>query len=148
MALPIFKRSPLAAVLAASAMLAACSQGDDAIITDPEPFDGIGADEIITLAGTEPFWGIRIENEVATYSTPDDSEGQVFEVSRFAGNNGLGFSGTLDGAQVDITVTPGECSDMMSDRTYPFTATVAIDQQILTGCAFTDQQSFTGEMMP
>jgi uncharacterized membrane protein len=135
--------------LGAALLLAACSpQSGDAITTDTAPFDGIAADEIITLAGTEPFWGMTIANDVATYTTPENTDGSVFEVSRFAGNNGLGFSGRLDGADVVIAVTPGECSDGMSDRTFPYTATVVLGEQRLAGCGHTDRQPFTGPAAP
>lgn len=130
-------------------LLAACSpQSGDTITTDTAPFDGIAADETITLAGTEPFWGMTIANDVATYTTPENTDGSVFEVTRFAGNNGLGFTGRLDGADVTITVTPGECSDGMSDRTFPYTATVALGEQRLAGCGHTDRQPFTGPAAP
>jgi len=140
----------LAAALALAAGLAACSAPAEQGITTEQaaPYDGIAADEIITLTGTEPFWGVKIENDVATYLTPDNPSGIVFEVSRFAGNNGLGFSGKLDGAEVTITVTPGECSDGMSDRAYPFTATVKLGEVNLAGCGYTDRQGFTGEEAP
>jgi uncharacterized membrane protein len=135
--------------LGAALALVACSpQSGDAITTDTAPFDGIAPEEVITLTGTEPFWGIAIANDVATYTTPDNPAGMVFESSRFAGNNGLGFSGRLEGSDVTIAVTPGACSDGMSDRTYPFTATVAIGEDRLTGCGHTDRQPFTGPEAP
>ncbi len=128
-----------------AAPLAACSQQPrEGITPEAEPYDGIAAEEVITLSGTEPFWGMTIKQDIATYTTPDNSAGSVFEVSRFAGNNGLGFSGKLDGADVTITVTPGECSDGMSDFSYPFTATVALGEAKLTGCGYTDKQPYRG----
>jgi uncharacterized membrane protein len=141
------RRLAIGLVCASLMMMAACSQSDG-ISSDPEPYDGIAPDETIMLSGTEPFWGIAIDNDVATYNTPENSDGTVFEVSRFSGNNGLGFSGKLDGAAVDITVTPGDCSDNMSDRTYPFTATVSLGGEVLRGCGYTDRQSFTGAEAP
>lgn len=141
------RRLAIGLVGASSLMMVACSQRDG-ISSDPEPYDGIAPDETIMLSGTEPFWGIAIDNDVATYSTPENSDGTVFEVSRFSGNNGLGFSGKIDGAAVDITVTPGDCSDNMSDRTYPFTATVSFGGEVLQGCGYTDRQSFTGAEAP
>jgi uncharacterized membrane protein len=138
-----------AGALGAGLALAACSpHSGDAITTDTAPFDGIAPEEVITLTGTEPFWGIAIANDVATYTTPDNPVGMVFEVSRFAGNNGLGFSGRHEGADVTIAVTPSACSDGMSDRTYPFTATVALGDDRLTGCGHTDLQFFTGPEAP
>lgn len=137
------------AALAAALAVAACTpQSGDQITTETAPYDGIAEEETITLGGTEPFWGITIAQDIATYTTPENAEGTVFEVSRFAGNNGLGFTGRLEGADVTITVTPGECSDGMSDRTYPFTATVAIGEERLAGCGHTDRQPFTGPAAP
>lgn len=140
----------LATTLAAAVMLAACSPQEPGTIATEQAaaYDGIAPDEAITLTGTEPFWGITIANNVATYTTPENPSGSVFEVARFAGNNGLGFSGKLDGADVAITVTPGACSDQMSDRTYPFTATVKLGKANLAGCGYTDRQGFTGAAAP
>lgn len=150
MPLPARPIHALTAALACTALLAACApQADDGATTEQtKPFDGIAADEIITLSGTEPFWGMTIDSSVATYTTPDNPDGSVFEVSRFAGNSGLGFSGKLAGADVAITVTPGKCSDGMSDRSYPFTATVKLGEDNLNGCGYTDKQGFTGDAAP
>lgn len=117
--------------------------------SDPEPgevpvFGGIGEDETIAALGTEPFWNARIEGAQLTYSTPDDIDGRAVTVSRFAGNGGLGISGTLDGAPLQLAITPGSCSDGMSDRTYPYTATLAIGDVVSPGCAYTDGQAFSG----
>lgn len=139
----------LASAIGAAVLLAACSpEPEEGITTEPAPYDGIAATEVITLAGTEPFWSMTIDDAVATYTTPGNPDGSVFEVSRFAGNNGLGFSGKLNGADVTITVTPGECSDQMSDRTYPFTATIALGEENLAGCGYTDAQPFSGDAAP
>ncbi|AOL22707.1 putative membrane protein [Erythrobacter litoralis] len=138
--------------IAAGLTLAACGGGDgDAIDRDTEPFSGIGEGEVIEVTGTEPFWGMTIDQAegAAAYSTPENIDGQRFAVERFAGNNGLGFTGTLDsGDGVTVTITPGECSDGMSDRTYPFTAIAEVGERDLAGCAFTDTQGFTGPAAP
>lgn len=141
MAHRLAKASYLIGGFGAFALLGACSapSGDGITAEQAAPYDGIAAEEVITLSGTEPFWGIAITNDVAIFSTPENSAGTVFEVSRFAGNNGLGFSGKLDAADVTITVTPGNCGDSMSDRTYPFTATVVLGEEKLSGCGYTDK---------
>jgi uncharacterized membrane protein len=133
-------------------MLAGCSQADG-IDESGAIYDGIAPDAAISLNGTEPFWAIEIApgegaGYTARYSTPEDVEGRSFVLERFAGNNGLGFSGKLDGAPVQIAITPGECSDGMSDRTYPFTATVALGDESLFGCAHTDSAPFEGPTAP
>lgn len=138
--------------LAPIAAISACAQGD-AVDEDGAVFDAISADAVITLAGTEPFWGIEIQPDtsgqpIARYTTPDNIDGRVFAVSRFSGNNGLGFSGDLEGEAVVIAVTPGECSDGMSDRTYPYVATVSLGETSLDGCGYTSDEPFAGPQSP
>lgn len=124
--------------------LGACGPADG-ISRETEPFTGITDGEVITSLGTEPFWMIEISGDEAVYSSPDQLDGTSFAISRFAGNNGLGFSGDMDGTNINLTITPGECSDAMSDRVFPFTATLAIGDDTLMGCAYTDLQGFAGE---
>lgn len=137
---------PVTAVLLIG--LTACSPAKQTIDPAGETFAAVAPDEVITLTGTEPFWGVRIAGGQANYSNPDHPEGYDFAVERFAGNNGLGFSGTMEGAAVTITLTPGACSDGMSDRTYPYVATIALGDETLRGCGYTDRQPFTGDAAP
>lgn len=111
-------------------------------------FAGIAADEVISLVGTEPFWGGTIAAGRLTYTTPENQAGDIIAVQRFAGNNGLGFSGTLGAGPLDVTITPGTCSDGMSDRSYPFTATLKIGAEQRSGCAWTERQRFSGAAVP
>ncbi|NBC89191.1 MAG: hypothetical protein GVX90_06855 [Alphaproteobacteria bacterium] len=135
-------------VPAALVTLAACAgESDGGITRDTRPFSGIGEGEVIEVSGTEPFWGMTIDQAegMAAYSTPDNIDGERFAVERFAGNNGLGFTGAMEsGAGVTVTITPGECSDGMSDFSYPFTATAEVGERDLRGCAFTDRQGREG----
>ncbi len=135
-----------ALVMVLTMSLAAC--GSQPKPGDVAVYDGIGADEEITLAGTEPFWSMVIAHGVLTYSTPENIDGVRTTVNRFAGNGGLGLSGTLNGQALQIAVTPGDCSDGMSDRTYPFTATVTLGETMLTGCGYTSEHRFRGEENP
>lgn len=129
--------------------LAGCGSGSTGPVPGEVPvFNGIDADETITALGNEPFWSARIDGAQLTYSTPDDPLGAAVAVTRFAGNGGLGISGTLDGAPLQLAITPGACSDGMSDRTYPYGATLAIGDVTLSGCAYTDALPFSGESHP
>ncbi len=128
-------------------MLAGCAQGD-AISNNAEPYDGISTEETLHLLGTEPFWGFEITGDSAEYTSPEDLDGTTISVTRFAGNNGLGFSGELNDAALQIAVTPGDCSDGMSDRSYPFTATITWGESTLYGCGYTDSEPFTGDEAP
>lgn len=107
-------------------------------------FAEISDDETIFLGGTEPFWGIEINGDALVFSSPEDIDGTEVTATRFKGNNGLGFSATLDGQALEIAVTPGQCSDGMSDRLYPFTATVNLGDATLFGCGHTESQPYTG----
>ena len=100
------------------------------------------------MIGTEPFWNLKVDGGEGLWTTPDNQPGTQFPVTRFAGNNGLGFSGTLDGKAITATLTPGECSDGMSDRRFPFVATIALDGATLRGCGYTESQPFTGDAAP
>ncbi len=124
--------------------------GDDGIIKagEAEVFDAIAADETVQFSGTEPFWGGEVTGSELRYSTPDNIDGVRIIVERFAGNNGLSFSGELNGQPFDLAVTPGECSDGMSDRSYPFVATLQIGEETRSGCAWTDDMPFTGPENP
>lgn len=134
-------------ILAAVSLTPACQSADDAERTT-EAYDAIGADETIRFTGTEPFWGGEVTGERLLYTTPENPDGAAIAVTRFAGNSGLGFSGTLDGARFDMTVTEGKCSDGMSDRTYPLTVTLLIKEEQRNGCAWTDARTFTGAANP
>jgi uncharacterized membrane protein len=115
---------------------------------DTRPYAGIGEEEVLHFTGTEPFWGGEVADGTLTYSTPENIDGTQIAVERFAGRNGLSFSGTLEGAEFVMAVTPGACSDGMSDRTYPFTVTLQVRGEQRQGCAWTDAQSFTGPEHP
>ncbi|MGB7408118.1 MAG: hypothetical protein WA908_06390 [Pontixanthobacter sp.] len=130
--------------------LAACSASDPARITeeDSRPYAAIAPDETIRFTGTEPFWGGEVAGETLRYTTPENMEGTTIDVRRFAGMNGLGFSGTLDAAPFDLAITPGQCSDQMSDRSYPYIATLRIGDETRNGCAYTEAQPFIGSDMP
>ena len=163
---PIVPPLTLACLGACALLLSACQQGaadapageqapspsgqvavpGDAAET--APYSGIAETEVLRFTGTEPFWGGEVDGKTLTYSTPEDQDGTAIAVERFAGRGGIAFSGVLDGADFELTVTPLECSDGMSDRTYPFTVTLEVRGEQRQGCAWTDAQSFTGPEHP
>ena len=132
--------------------LAACNSDASGVpgnIEDTTPFSVIGEDETVHFTGTEPFWGGEVTGDRLTYSTPENIDGTVIEVSRFAGRGGLSFSGMLDGAQFDLVVVEGQCSDGMSDRVFPFVATLSLgESDDLRGCAWSSDSPFKGPESP
>lgn len=138
-----------AALLVACQPLADTAPGQSAIATDPAPaFAGIAADETIRFLGTEPFWNGEIAGTRLRYATPENTSGETIAVRRFAGNNGLAFSGTLRGQGFDLAITPGACSDGMSDRRFPYTVTLKLGDEQRSGCAWTDRQPFAEVAQP
>lgn len=119
--------------------------GDSA---DKQPFGAIGRNEIVKFTGTEPFWGGEVKGTALTYTTPEDMEGETITVERFAGRGGLSFSGMLGGEPFDMMVTQAECSDGMSDRTYPFTVTLEVAGGNRQGCAWSEASPYTGPESP
>ncbi len=139
----------LTPILLPALLLAACQSGEGGAGNGPTAaYSGVAEDEVIYLTGTEPFWGGEIAEGMALYTTPENQDGSRFAVERFAGNSGLAFTGSVGGRGFDLVVTPGDCSDGMSDRTYPFVATLKIDDEQRSGCAWTDKQPFDGPGRP
>ena len=133
------------------AAVAPTNQGAAAVPGDTrstEPYDGIREAEVLRFTGTEPFWGGRVSGGTLTYSTPEDQDGTEIAVERFAGRGGLSFGGTLEDANFEMVVTPLECRDGMSDRTYPFTVTLQIAEETRNGCGWTEAKPFQGAEQP
>jgi uncharacterized membrane protein len=136
--------------LLAALLAAACAPAKEERGIDPQgkTFDRVAPAEAVTLIGTEPFWNLTIADGQGVWTTPDRQPGMALPLTRFAGNNGLGFTGTLDGKPLVATLTPGSCSDGMSDRRYPFVATIALGGETFEGCGYTTGQPFTGDAAP
>lgn len=150
----LHRSARLAAVgvlLLAACGLAACHRpmqdvpGDSG---DQRPWHGIADDEAVRFTGTEPFWGGEVSGTRLTYKTPDKPEGETIAISRFAGRGGLSFSGSLAAGPMTLAITPSKCSDGMSDRVYPFMATLQVGADVRQGCAWTDRQPYSGGAAP
>lgn len=133
-------------ILALSACNPHRGEGNGGVPGDADshkPFAAITAQDTLHLVGTEPFWSGKAHGATLTYSTPSKPEGTPVPVRRFGGRNGLGLSGTLEGKTLDVTVTPGTCSDGMSDRRFPYTITLKIGEEVRQGCGWTDRKRFS-----
>jgi uncharacterized membrane protein len=138
---------------AAIMLLGAChaSPSTDNMPGDAEdnaPFDLVAESETVRFVGTEPFWGGQVKGTALTYSTPEIPDGTDIAVTRFAGRGGVSWSGTYNGVRFALAVAPGECSDGMSDRTFPFVATLEVDGEQRSGCAWTASKPFRDQQPP
>lgn len=83
--------------------------------------------------GTEPFWGVRVTDKELVLTRPDHPEVRIPNPGpRMEGKSAV-WAAPHGG--LELTLTPGHCSDGMSDRDYPYTAVVVADGQTLSGCA-------------
>ena len=82
------------------------------------------------LTGTEPFWGLQIRAAGLTLTRPDSPPLSAAN----PGPSSEGPTGVWTTSAFTVRLTPGECSDGMSDRRYPFVATVTMADRELKGC--------------
>jgi uncharacterized membrane protein len=86
------------------------------------------------FTGTEPFWGGTIDGATILYQTPDDQAGQTIAATMSREGATTRYSGTLDGQPFVLKLTPGTCSDGMSDTVYPLHAVLAVRGEPRQGC--------------
>ena len=89
---------------------------------------------IFRAFGTEPFWGVNVEDTRLTYTTPEDQAGVVMEGTRKTLADGVEISGQHDGKPFVLTVSSGTCSDGMSDNTYRLVASFRYGEIDYKGC--------------
>lgn len=93
--------------------------------------------------GTEPFWALEVDggDVPAMRLELDMGERQLLVAGASPLADGEGWSGTADdGSAVTLRVTHGDCSDGMSDFTYPAAIELQVGAQLYHGCgAFLDR---------
>lgn len=92
----------------------------------------------IDVIGTEPFWAVKIRPAGVALSRPDAPEIRNANPGvRIDGQQGVWDSSGAaeDKGRLVVRLTPGVCTDGMSDRVYRFYAEVWIDGDTLKGCA-------------
>jgi len=80
--------------------------------------------------GTEPFWSMTIADGRMTYAAADGLGFSVPAPARRPDQNGYRY----ETRRLTLAITHRQCSDGMSDRTYPDTVTAIVDGRSLRGC--------------
>lgn len=119
--------------------LSACSQEAEVPAPAPEPapvLAGVDLTEPVRALGAEPFWGVDLTGTELVYSGADRPEQRAPRPRPVIQGTTATFDAvTASGNPISVMLAATECSDGMSDRTYPLSAIVRIGDETLTGCA-------------
>ena len=135
-----------AAVAAAPLLLlAACDQFMPAPAPAPDPapppatstvFGGLDLSQPFTVRGNEPFWAIAVTPALLDYSGVDRPQETAANPGPVVTTAVATYTVTTSLTHpLVVVLTPGPCSDGMSETVYPLTATVIRPGETLTGCA-------------
>ena len=104
--------------LASPLLLAGCYQHP---APPPPPYHAVG---------TEPFWNLLIDPINITFTQPDAQP-----ITQRTPNAIIGVAGEIYQTQrINVNVVHGQCSDGMSDRSYPDKVQVTVDGKQYNGC--------------
>ena len=120
---------------ASVALLAACSAGESPVHDSPLADD-------LRILGTEPFWAIDISKTTnsATYSRAGEADVALGYPKESKGQDDASvLTSTSSQGDAVMRLRKKDCSDGMSDRTYPWEAEVIFRGETLKGCAATPE---------
>ncbi len=89
------------------------------------------------LVGMDPFWAVQIsaERKTAKFSRPGEPDLDIgFPVESKAEDGAIILTSTSPAGDVVMTLTKSDCNDGMSDRKYPYEASVSYKGRTLKGC--------------
>jgi len=148
---PVKIISTTTSIMVAGLLVVACGDGETGPSTTAPsattPAPAVAAPPVQTLGktdlsqplqvlGNEPFWSIAITPASLTFTPVDgakvmvDNPGPVIQ-----GESATWSNETQTGVVVQVVATLKDCTDGMSDRVYPMSATVKIGDKDFTGCA-------------
>lgn len=130
-------RSIAAAASLAVLTLTACSEPSGVSSAAPAPamLSGVDLTRPVQALGTEPFWSVEITPASLTYTSPDGAPLTGANPGpELLGTTAI-YKTTAGDRPLEVTLIATECSDGMSDRTYPLTAMIKLGETTLNGCA-------------
>lgn len=97
---------------------------------------GVDLSKPVRVGGNEPFWSVTVTADGMLYEGVDRPDQQAENPgAQITGSVATWTTTTDQSVPLVITLTDTDCSDGMSDRTYPLSAQVKIGEEVLTGCA-------------
>jgi uncharacterized membrane protein len=96
--------------------------------------------EKFVAKGTEPFWNISVSKSGIVYSIPDAKKQTFPYVVPLAASGSPADKVRVyqlrgRGNNILIIQKVSTCSDGMSDKDYPYSATLILENKVLEGCA-------------
>jgi len=95
----------------------------------------------LTCFGTEPFWSLGFEGQDLVWSDLDVTTGMAAAEAlggAIPGDVRRGLVAAGDRIEIHAAISPGTCSDGMSDRAFGLTAAIIVDEgggpRLLHGC--------------
>ena len=140
----------IALAAALVACLSACSQPETVPAPPPAPepapiLAGVDLTKPVRALGTEPFWGVELTGTEIIYSGVDRPEQRAPQPRAVIQGTTVTLAGTTTGGTaISVMLAATECSDGMSDRTYPLSAIVKVGDETLTGCAASSAAILSG----
>ncbi|MGE3402553.1 MAG: GNAT family N-acetyltransferase [Vicinamibacterales bacterium] len=136
----VLMRKALCVVAVVALGLAACRNApreDPAVEPQGDPWVEAQSRGIDFRAiGNEPGWYLEVDDQRSLHLVYAYGEQQATlpAVQPVVEGDVTTFESSADGRALRAVVTPGPCSDGMSDLTYPLTVTVTLDAMELRGC--------------
>ena len=85
--------------------------------------------------GNEPFWSVQARGGTLVFATPENQGGVTLLGRRVPSLGGTVILGSGPRGDFHFGVTPGKCSDGMSDKTHAYASTFIYDGITYKGCA-------------
>ena len=132
--------SVIAAALTVLAV-SACSPPQPASepVSEPTPaavLAGVDLTQPVRALGTEPGWAVNVGATELTFEGMDRALQQASRPEPVIhGTTATFTTATSAGNPMVLTLIATDCSDGMSDRTYPLVARLELGPETLTGCA-------------
>lgn len=135
---PAQDRTEAAATAASAGVGAGAPQGIR--VGEPSPYDRSGPRNPAPgtgwhAFGNEPFWSVQARGGTLVFATPENQRGVTLLGRRVPSLVGTVILGSGPRGEFHFGVTPGKCSDGMSDRTHAYTSTFIYDGVTYKGCA-------------
>ena len=93
----------------------------------------VPADAALWAAGNEPFWAFVLRPDVAEFRTPEATLALPATALR-RGDGTVAYDVVHDGQRIRVELSPGLCSDTMSEAAFGRRALVALAGRLYTGC--------------